>query len=297
MKTLLSFFRLIDATVRVYTSEFLYYYRGKKNPIAVDVLIRKRAHVVERFLFHPDQYDARKKEEIVNELEVLLEENRSFSDKAYYRWAKRILDEYKNGETCGICPNIFYNKVENFSYKIDRGNLLNLMKRRRSRRVFGQEPLTEEEKMIIVDAALHAPSSCNRQTLEFIFIDDREVKKFVASTIPGGKQFFAEAPILLVIVSYGVDYRYPDDRMVPWLDSAAGIQNIYLICETMGIGCCWGSYTSFGSVQNERQVRKLLNIPDQYVITGCLALGKTTQEVCYIPRAKPSERYHKNRMP
>ncbi len=297
MKTLPSFFRLINATVRAYTSEFLYYYKGKKNPTAVDVLIRKRAHVVERFLFHPDRYDARTKEEIVGELEALLEGNHNLLDKSYYRWAKRILDEYKSGETCGICPNIFYNKVEGFSYKVDRDSLLNLMKRRRSRRVFTGEPLTEEEKTIIVDAALHAPSSCNRQTLEFIFIDDVEVKKFIASTIPGGKQFFADAPSLLVIVSYGVDYRYPDDRIVPWLDSAAGIQNIYLICETMGIGCCWGSYTSFGSVQKEKQVRRLLKIPDPYVITGCLALGHTTQDVCYIPRARPIERYFYNRMP
>lgn len=191
----------------------------------MDVLIRKRAHVVERFLFHPDSYDARVKEEIAGELETLLESNKDLSGKGYYQWAKRILGEYEGKETCGICPNIFYNKVESFSYKVDRDSLLHLMKRRRTRRVFDGKPLTEEEKTVIVDAALHAPSSCNRQTLEFIFINDQEIKNFIASTVPGGKQFFSEAPTLLVIVSYGVDYRYPDDRIVPWLDSATGLEN------------------------------------------------------------------------
>jgi nitroreductase len=127
-----------------------------------------------------------------------------------------------------------------------------------------------------------------------IFVEDRQLKEFVASTIPGGCQFFSQAPCILLLISDAGDYRYPEDRMVPFIEGAAAVQNIYLLCETMGLGCCWGSYTSFGSVARESQVRERLNIPDTHIIVASLAIGKSSQAVCEIPRDRPEDRFGNN---
>ena len=258
------------------------------------LLIRKRGHHLERVLFQKAAYANESKDLIAYDLEDLLNNNKHLSGKAYYKWASRILSEYHNKSFGGSCPNLISRKTNEIGTDIKTEKLLNLMRNRRSRRLFLDISLSEIEKNMIVEAALEAPSSCNRQTLHFIFIENKSIKASIAKTVPGGKQFFEFAPALLVILSYGVDSRYPDDRYVPWIDSAAAVQNILLICEAMGIGCCWGSYTSFGSVGKEKMVRRLLKIPDDFVITACLAIGKSNQKVCYVPRVEPEERMHAN---
>ena len=154
--------------------------------------------------------------------------------------------------------------------------------------------LTDDEKYIITEAAQYAPSSCNRQTLDLIFVEDSELKRFVSSTIPGGYQFFHKAPCILVLTSYISDYKYPEDRTSPFIDGAAAVQNIYLLCETMGLGCCWGSYTSFGNIYREQEVRERLGIPNTHFIVASLAIGKSDQFVCHIPRDDSINRYGTN---
>jgi len=287
-------FCLFLKSFKSYRKEFLYFSNGKKRPLDEGLLIRKRGHHLERILFHQAAYSNDFKEMIVNELEYLLYHNKDISENAYYKWASRILSEYRNKSFGGQCPNIISGKTDDIVTDIKTQKLLKLMRNRRSRRLFLDIPLSASEKKVIIEAALQAPSSCNRQTLHFLFIEDRSIKALIAKTVPGGKEFFESAPTLLVILSYGVDCRYPDDRHVPWIDSAAAVQNILLICETMGIGCCWGSYTSFGSVVKENMVRRVLKIPNEFVITACLALGKSSQKVCYIPRVGFDERIHTN---
>lgn len=165
---------------------------------------------------------------------------------------------------------------------------MTLLRQRRSRRIFIDTPLTQKEKIAICEAAQTAPSSCNRQSLSLIFVEEPGLKAFIASTIPGGHQFFANAPCIVVMLSDAGDYKYPDDRVTPFMDGAAAAQNIYLLCETLDLGCCWGSYTSFGTVLQEPEVRARLRIPETHIIVASLALGKSTQYVCDIPR-EPAE--------
>jgi nitroreductase len=296
IKKIFLFSRIILRSYYTFFKEMKYFVYNKFfNKVSDEILIKKRAHHIERVLFHENRYTKTYKQQITKELSDLLEKNVHLKEKSYYKWSNKILDEYNNpGNKC-VCPLIINNATEKYKYKIKPEELLSFMKDRRSRRIFEQEALTDLEKSMLVEAALYAPSSCNRQTLEFIFIDDLELKKEISATIPGGKQFFHEAPSILVILSFGFDFRYPEDRYTPWIESAAGVQNLSLLAESMGIGCVWGSYTSFGTVSNESYVRKKLQIPDEYVITASLALGKSKQKVCHIPRSESKEKIHTNK--
>ncbi|MFA5238583.1 MAG: nitroreductase family protein [Phycisphaerae bacterium] len=293
---------ILKRAFRQYAQEIRYSIRAKKRYIRDGYLknnpslfLRKKTHHLERCLFAPGLYSSDMAESAAKEIEKILTEGKELPSEQR-KWAQKILQEYKNRDTKNssvFCPMLINNTARK-QPAVTTENLMSLIRQRRSRRIFIDTPLTDSEKTAICQAAQYAPSSCNRQTLYLIFVEERELKNFVASTIPGGHQFFAQAPCILLLLSDAGDYRYPEDRMVPFIEGAAAVQNIYLLCETMGLGCCWGSYTSFGSVDREHQVRNRLKIPDTHLIVASLAIGKSNQFVCEIPRDLPENRFGNN---
>jgi nitroreductase len=298
----LTFASVLKRAVCQYMQEIRYFLRAKKRYLGggylknnPSMLLRKRTHHLERYLLAPSLYLPGFAERVSGDIEKVLNTAKGIPP-AQEKWSRKILDEYKAGDKQGsssLC-SMLMNKVVRQKPPVAAEDLIKLMQQRRSRRIFVNTPLTDAEKKAICQAALAAPSSCNRQTLYFIFVEEPELKRFVASTIPGGHQFFAQAPCVLLIISDAGDYRYPEDRMVPFIEGAAAAQNIYLLCETMGLGCCWGSYTSFGSVACENQVRRKLKIPDTHLIVASLAIGRSTQCICEIPRDLPENRFSDN---
>lgn len=293
---------ILKRAVRQHIQEMRYFFRAKKRYLHNEcpksnsaLFLRKKAHHLERCLFAPHLYPSHIAENAAKEIEKILTSNENLPD-AQRQWAQKILKEYKakaQQSTSVFCPMLI-NNITRKEPPVATKDLMNLLRQRRSRRIFIDTPLTDSEKAAICQAAQYAPSSCNRQTLYLIFVEEPQLKEFVASTIPGGCQFFSAAPCILLLVSDAGDYRYPEDRMVPFIEGAAAVQNIYLLCETMDLGCCWGSYTSFGSVANESEVRKKLKIPDTHMIVASLAIGKSSQAVCEIPRDLPEERFTTN---
>ncbi len=302
VRNFLTFASILKRVLRQHTQEIRYFLRAKKHYIGnaytknnPSLFLRKKAHHLERYLFAPDLYPSHIAESAAKEIENILT-NAENLPGAQEKWARKVLQEYKTKaqqNASVFCPMLINNTARE-QPSVTTENLMSLIRQRRSRRIFIDTPLTDAEKAAICQVAQSAPSSCNRQTLYLIFVEDSELKKFVASTIPGGCQFFCKAPCILLLISDAGDYRYPEDRMVPFIEGAAAVQNIYLLCETMGLGCCWGSYTSFGSVARENEVREKLKIPDTHLIVASLAIGKSNQFVCEIPRDLPENRFANN---
>lgn len=296
------FASILKRTLKQHIREIRYFLQAKKRYIGdaytknnPAMLLRKRTHHLERCLFAPSSYSSDFAERVARDIEKVLSESKGIPP-AQEKWARKILGEYKaktQQDSSVLCPMLINNTGRKQS-PVSTDDLMRLMHERRSRRVFIDIPLTNAEKTAICEAAQYAPSSCNRQTLYLIFVEDPELKKFVASTIPGGCQFFFQAPCILLLISDAGDYRYPEDRMVPFIEGAAAVQNIYLLCETMDLGCCWGSYSSFGTVAQESEVRKRLKIPDTHIIVASLAIGRSNQFVCEIPREQPENRFGNN---
>ena len=289
---------IILKSVKQYYKEFLFFLQAKHHYMGDDypksnpaLLLRKRAHHLERYLFMPKAYSERFAKNAFADLEKVISRENNLPDH-HLKWARKIIAEFKNSSVHDniACP-MLKNEVQRKTSPLTTDQFQSLIRSRRSRRCFENIPLTLEEKNYICEATQQIPSSCNRQTLYLIFVENPSLKEFVSATVPGGYQFFSQAPCILLILSDAGDYRYPDDRMVPYIEGAAAVQNIYLLCETMGLGCCWGSYTSFGSIKNEREVRKKLNIPGHFLIVASMAIGRSRQFVCDIPRDNPKNRY------
>ncbi|MBI4665125.1 MAG: nitroreductase family protein [Nitrospinae bacterium] len=282
-----------------YSREMAYYFRAKITlPVHEDnrlLLIRKRTHHLERCLFKPGAYVGNFAESVHAELVELLQTTPDIP-KRLLHWTKKVMGEYEGMSGACACPMMQEN-VHVHQPAVDPGHLLRLMRARRTRRFWLNEPLTDEQRAKITEASQLTPSSCNRQPLSLIFVEEPELKKFITGAIGGGYQFFNDAPAIIVAVSDGRDYRYPDDRVTPYAEAGAAIQNIYLVCETMGLGACWGSFTSFNNVGDEAEVRRRLGIPDTHLIVAALAVGRSNQFVCSIPRDEPHARFSINRFP
>ena len=251
--------------------------------------IKKRAHVVERFIIlsgqHVDQHNC---DIIAAQLDEAISEWKAqkYEDAPFLKWAEKISGEYqellKNGKPC---PMIGKPK------DVGKKDFIRILKSRQSIRVFSNEEVGKEILEQLIEAAKWAPTVCNRQGLRFLFVRHNALKKVVSAAILGGRQFAHNAPVILLVLADKRDYRYPDERFTPYQDAAAAIQNLLLMAEHLGIGAGWCTYTSYSSVQREREIRKFLHIPAYLLICGAVPLGWPGQSVCVIPRDENRQLY------
>lgn len=253
--------------------------------------IKKKAHNLEKFIVMPAEHAEKTNCDLVAvqlEEAILEWKRRKYEDVPFLKWAEKISGEYrqlfKKGQACPMVG-----KAREASDK----DFTQILKSRRSTRVFQIKKLDTEILEQLVEAAKWAPTACNRQGLRFLFVMDEALKKIVSSTISGGYQFAHKAPVILVVLADKRDYRYPDERFTPYQDAAAAIQNLLLMTEYLGIGACWCTYTSYSSVWREKEIRKLLHLPPHMLICGAVPLGWPGQNMdkCAIPRDENSQLY------
>ena len=134
------------------------------------------------------------------------------------------------------------------------------IQKRRSVRAYKSTPIPEEKLMKILEAGRLAPSASNIQPWHFIVVKDPEKRKKLAKS--KWARFLAEAPV--VIVGCGNQKASPKWFMV---DVAIAMQNMVLAATGEGLGTCWvGSF-------NEKEVKELLKIPENYRVIALLAVG------------------------
>lgn len=160
--------------------------------------------------------------------------------------------------------------------------LENILKRR-SVRAYDETQIKSEELQDILKAATYAPSGMNNQTWLFTVVQNKEilnrlndaVKEVLKTnnvnphlTIDDKYKFYYNAPTI-IIVSNKKDYR---NGMA---DSAAAIENILLAATSLNISSCWVNQLTLANSEdkNVRQILKEINIPDDHVVYGTVALG------------------------
>ena len=218
------------------------------------------------------------------------------------KWTQKIYNEYTNHrETGWYC--ILLDKIESKLRgikeiennqgglcKVAEIDLLQLMKGRRSIRSWKPDRITNEEINLLIEAAASAPNSCNRQTNRFIVIQKRKTIGDISRTIKGGRSFFYKAPLRIIVLNDLRSYQFPDELHTPFQDAAAAIENMLLMAYRIGLGACWGSYTSNTLlILNEKKINKMLKIPNYFSISGVVAIGKPNMRVCFIPRPNIEE--------
>ncbi len=150
---------------------------------------------------------------------------------------------------------------------------LDLLCKRKSVRAYSDQPVTEEEKDLILQAAFRAPTAGNMMLYSIIDVEDQALKDRLAETCDH-QPFIAKAPyVLLFLADYqrwfdyytasgverrsqelGLPYRTPQvgDLMLACCDALIAAQTAVIAAESLGIGSCYiGDITEWYEIHRE----------------------------------------------
>lgn len=167
-----------------------------------------------------------------------------------------------------------------------------VVRRRRMVRRFEQRPIAEDVLRRVLEPARHAPSAGFSQGFDFVVLDTPEQVEWFTTTandpsdpepFPGRESGVAPPVIVLPFANkdmYLSRYAQPDkiefgmDREENWpvpfwtVDTSMAILMILLGAVDQGLGAWY-----FGITNGEREIRRVLGVPDSCDLVGVIALG------------------------
>ncbi len=154
-------------------------------------------------------------------------------------------------------------------------SLYDVIMSRRTVRQFKPEPVPRTLLERLANAGRLAPSAANRQPLEFVVVDDKEIcdriypcLNWAAYIAPAGDPRPGQEPAAYLVVLVNTGIR---DKMHEW-DAGAAIENMLLAAWEERVGSCW-----LISVDKEK-VRDILAVPESYRVESVVALGYPAEE-------------------
>lgn len=151
-----------------------------------------------------------------------------------------------------------------------------LIKKSRSyRRFYGDEKIEKDTLLNLVDYARLSPSGANKQPLKYFVSCDEETNQKIYPNLswagylpewPGPEP--GERPTGYIIILQDKEYK-----MVAGVDHGIAAQSILLGAVEKDLGGC------IVAAINRDQLKKDLNIPDNYEVLLVIALGKPKEKV------------------
>lgn len=159
------------------------------------------------------------------------------------------------------------------------GSFEEFARSRHSIRAYSDTNISEETIRAVVDLARTTPTACNRQPNKTYVVGDKDMIKRIA-LLQGGGRGFAENANKLFIITSAVE---PFNNNEPFEVYKAGgmyVMNLLYALHAYEIGACplmWN-----GKREQDKQLRKLLNIPDNEEIIMVVSAGYPTDEFLYV---------------
>ena len=176
-----------------------------------------------------------------------------------------------------------------------------LIKGRRSIRVYQDRKVPGEEIERIIEVARYAPTGHNDQEVRWLVINDRdEVHRLseigadwmrwvvknnpqLAPMLEGALQrqeagmdvFLRDAPA--VVIAYA-----EKNNPVASIDCSIALSYFDLIADSMGLGCCWAGYFIFAATFFSPMI-EALSLPEGHQVYGALMLGYPRYKYQRIP--------------
>jgi nitroreductase len=138
---------------------------------------------------------------------------------------------------------------------------------RRSVRSFSDEPVSDEEAQVVLQAAMAAPSATNEQPWHFVVVRDRAVLERLSRATLYARPL-AAAPLGLVVCADKRAVRYPGFWVI---DCAAAIENALVAAHAIGLGGVWIGVHPVPPFREA--VRRVVGLPRRIVPHSLVALG------------------------
>jgi nitroreductase len=142
--------------------------------------------------------------------------------------------------------------------------LMNLIKERRSVRIFTGRKIPREEIISIIEAGIWAPTGCNNQELRFLIIDKDEQLNEVLAFKPFLK---GVSTIILVFcdmslpMSHKIYIKNKWERHLPYIDTGLALGNMVLYAKSRGIDSCIINFSEFHMRYKKEDsiIKKIIN--------------------------------------
>lgn len=150
-------------------------------------------------------------------------------------------------------------------------NTLDAIKSRRSVRNWTNQDVPDDVLQQVLESGRWAPSPLNSHPWTFIVIKDKGTLESLAPQAHHGS-FLTKANVLVAVT---VDKKAKVDE---WLSEheqhvysgVCAIENMWLASWDLGLGACWVTL-------DDKTAREILEISDDQVLLGSLALGYATE--------------------
>lgn len=186
---------------------------------------------------------------------------------------------------------------------------------RRSIREWTDEPVSEADLAMILEAGRQAPSGENAQPWRFIVVRDPETRKKLGALAGGGSgrrftaefvtnqmqerfanlqdeakkkaafekltsgqvsAFLANAPLNILVCGKKDVWDTP-------YDTSAAIENMLLMITALGLGACWVIAPCI-DIRDEERLKELLGIPSEIKAISLISVGRPTRPHRQRPR-------------
>ncbi len=156
-----------------------------------------------------------------------------------------------------------------------------VVKKRRSFRVYKPDMPEKEKLNRILEAARLAPTWANLQGVNYIIVKKPENVKAVWKAIEQETKFI-EAPIFIIgIISASGSGINKNGEKYYGVDFGICFEHLILAAATEGLATCWIGFF------NEEEVKKVLKIPKKYKVMGITPLGYPIKPKGEVKERKP----------
>ena len=154
-------------------------------------------------------------------------------------------------------------------------NFLELLKQRRSSRVFTDELIDKDTVCNLMKAVLMSPSGHRINPWEFILVEEKAMLKALSQSKEHGAGLLEGAAIAVVVLG---DTTKTD----VWIeDCSIATIILQLAAEEYGLGSCWVQMRLRKDADGnlaEDNVRSLLGVPEHYAVLSIVGLGHKARE-------------------
>lgn len=159
-----------------------------------------------------------------------------------------------------------------------------IIKKRRSIRRFKQKEVPDKTINKILKAASLAPSGLNQQPWDFIVVKNPALKKEIRNVYDDSRKKLGlyEQDTSFVENACQIFVCGNKTKITPIISCSLAIENMLLAATALGLGSIVTT-SIIGVRENFKKLKKLLKIPNKYIIVALVLIGFSDE----TPKAKP----------
>ena len=178
--------------------------------------------------------------------------------------------------------------------------LIDLIKERRSVRLFNGKKISREDILSIIEAGTWAPTGCNNQELKFLILDkEAEINEIVKFKpfLKGVSTFVLVFCDMSLPMSCKMYHKYKHERHLPYVDTGLALANMIMYAKSKNIDSCICNLSEYHFRQSEttnfikkfiKKIKLMLNLHTsmennfEFYLRNYLKISKHLKIMCGV---------------